>query len=163
MVWATTKQQVLSGINQLTLQTNEHGQYTHDAILLMHTCIWHVLTSQLNPSNLGKGIKKLLGDSDNLLTLVKSAHAITAGSGKAAKKRADKLTATIGKTVLPPITAQTEAQEEANQLNVNNQLVISAKEGVIKAITKLVGNNITNVILRMADGSNHKSINEFTL
>ena len=31
---ATTKQQVLDGIDKLTLQTNEHGQYTHDAILL---------------------------------------------------------------------------------------------------------------------------------
>jgi hypothetical protein len=31
---ATTKQQVLNGVNKLTLQTNKHGQYTHDAILL---------------------------------------------------------------------------------------------------------------------------------
>jgi hypothetical protein len=42
-------------------------------------------------------------------------------------------------------------------------LVIGAKEGVVKAITKLVGSNITNAILWMADGSNHKSINNFTL
>jgi hypothetical protein len=27
---ATTKQQVLDGVNKLTLQTNRHGQYTHD-------------------------------------------------------------------------------------------------------------------------------------
>jgi hypothetical protein len=34
---ATTKQQqqVLDRINKLTLQTNEHGQYMHDAILLI--------------------------------------------------------------------------------------------------------------------------------
>jgi len=32
---ATTKQQVLDGIDKLTLQTNEHGQYTHDAIILL--------------------------------------------------------------------------------------------------------------------------------
>jgi hypothetical protein len=32
---AVTKQQVLDGINKLTLQTNKHGQYTHDAILLL--------------------------------------------------------------------------------------------------------------------------------
>jgi hypothetical protein len=40
---------------------------------------------------------------------------------------------------------------------------IGAKEGVVKTITKLVGSNITNAILRIADGSNHKSINKFTL
>jgi hypothetical protein len=29
---ATTEQQVLDGIDKLTLLTNEHGQYTHNAI-----------------------------------------------------------------------------------------------------------------------------------
>jgi hypothetical protein len=43
---ATTMQQVLDGVNKLTLQTNEHGQYTHDAILLLQKAIWHVLISQ---------------------------------------------------------------------------------------------------------------------
>ncbi len=57
-----------------------------------------------------------------------------------------------------------EAQEEANQLkNAINQLVIGAKEGVVKAITKLVGSDVTDAILRMANGSNHKSIDNFTL
>jgi hypothetical protein len=34
---------------------------------------------------------------------------------------------------------------------------------VVKAITKLVGSNVTNAILRTANGSNHKSINNFIL
>jgi hypothetical protein len=41
-------------------------------------------------------------------------------------------------------------------------LVIGAKEGVVEAITKLVGSNVTNAILQMANGSDHKSINNFT-
>jgi hypothetical protein len=32
---ATTKQQVIEGIGKLALQTNKHGQYMHDAILLL--------------------------------------------------------------------------------------------------------------------------------
>jgi hypothetical protein len=68
-----------------------------------------------------------------------------------------------GKTVLPSITAQAEAQEEAHQLNVINQSVIGAKEGVVKAITKLVGSNVTNAILWTANGSDHKSIDRNTL
>ncbi len=55
-----------------------------------------------------------------------------------------------------------EAQEEADQLNVINQSVIGVKEGVVEAITKLVGSNVTNAILLMANGSDHKSINKFT-
>jgi hypothetical protein len=89
---------------------------------------------------------------------------ITAGSVlKSAKKRADELSATTGKTVLPAFNTQTEAKEEADQLNITNQLVISAKEGVVEAVSKLVGSNITNAILRTPDGSNHKSIDDITL
>ena len=109
-------------------------------------------------------MEKLLDSGNNLLTLVKSTDAITASySIKKAKNRAEELTASTGKTVIPSITSQAEAQEEANQLNVINQSVIGAKEGVVKAITKLVGSDITNAILRMANGSDHKNIDNFTL
>jgi hypothetical protein len=123
-----------------------------------------VCSSASYPRDPGKGMEKLLNNSNNMLTLAKSTDAIRAGSViKAAKKRADVLTAMTGKTILPSITAQTEAQEEADQLNIINQLVIGSKEGVVKAITKLVGSDITDAILWMANGSNHKSIDEFTL
>jgi hypothetical protein len=103
---ATTKQQVLDSVNKLTLQTNEHGQYTHDAILPLQKGIRRVLISQFNPSNPGKGAEKLLDDGNNLLTLVKSTDAIMANSViKQAKKQADKLTALTSQTVLPSITA----------------------------------------------------------
>ncbi len=123
-----------------------------------------MLISQFNPSDLGKGMEKLLDDGNNLLTLVKSIDAITTSYVvKEAKKRVDKLKASTSKTVIPSITSQAEAQEEADRLNVINQLVVGPKEGVVEAITKLVGSNVTNAILRTADGSDHKSINEFTL
>jgi hypothetical protein len=119
--------------------------------------IQNVLISQFNPSNLGKGMKQLLNDGNNLLTLVKSTDAITASYVvKKAKNRADELTASTGKTVLPSITSQAEAQEEANQLNLINQLVIGAKEGVVEAIITLVGSDVTNAILWMANGSDQK-------
>jgi hypothetical protein len=41
-------------------------------------------------------------------------------------------------------------------------LVIGAKE-VVKAITKLVSSNVTNAILRTANGSDHKSIDDLIL
>jgi hypothetical protein len=99
---------------------------------------------------------KLLDNGDNILTCVQSTDAITAGSVlKAARARADNLLKTTGKTVLPIFTTRTEAQEEADRLNVINQSVIGAKEGVVEAVSKLVGTDITDAILRTADGSNH--------
>jgi hypothetical protein len=161
---ATTKQQVIKGIGKLALQTNKHGQYTHNAILLLQKSIRCVVVSQFNPSNPGKGMEKLLEDGTNLLTNVKSTNAITANSVlKAAKAKADAALKASSTTITPTITSQLEAQEEADRLNVINQLVIGAKEGVVKAVTKLVGSNITNAVLRTADGSNHKSIDEYML
>jgi hypothetical protein len=91
---ATTKQQVLNSVYKLIFQTNKHGEYKHDVILLLQKGIWRVLISQFNSSDPGKGMEKLLDDRNNLLTLVKSTDTITAGSIiKAAKQRADKLTA----------------------------------------------------------------------
>jgi len=146
--WATTKQQVLDGINKLTLQTNKHGQYTHDAILLLQKGIQRVLVSQFNPSDPGKGMVKLLDDGDNILTRVQSTDAITAESIlKSAKKRADELLTTTDKTVFPTFNTRTEAQEEADQLKIINQLVIGAKEGVVEAVSKLVCRDITGAIL----------------
>jgi len=118
---ATTKQQVLDRINKLTLQTNEHGQYMHDAIFLLQKGIQHVLVSQFNPSDPGNCMVKLLNDGNNILTRIQSTDAITAGSVlKLAKKCADELSTTTGKTILPTFTTRTEAQEEAYQLNVIN-------------------------------------------
>ena len=112
---ATTKQQVLDRISKLTLQTNEHGQYTHNAIILIQKGIQRVLVSQFNPSDPGKGMVKLLNDGNNILTPVQSTDAIKAGSVlKLAKKQADELAATAGKTVLLTFTTQMEAQEEAD-------------------------------------------------
>ncbi len=74
-----------------------------------------MLISQFNPSHPGKGMEKLLNDGNNLLTLVNSTDAITVSYViKEAKQRADKLTASTGKTVSPSITAQGDAQEEVD-------------------------------------------------
>jgi hypothetical protein len=59
---ATTKQQVIKGIEKLTLQTTKHGQYMLDAILLLQKGIRCMLVSQFNPSNPGKGMAILLKD-----------------------------------------------------------------------------------------------------
>jgi hypothetical protein len=109
-------------------------------------------------------MEKLLEDGTNLLTNVKSTNAITANSVlKAAKARADAALKASSTMITPTITSQSEAQEEADHLNVINQSVIGAKEDVVKAVTKLVGSNITNAVLQTADGSNHKSIDNYML
>jgi hypothetical protein len=164
MARATMKQQVIKGIGKLALQTNEHGQYMHDNILLLQKSIRCILVSQFNPSNPGKGMAKLLEDGTNLLTNIKLTNAITTNSVlKVAKARADVALKALSTTITPTITSRSEAQEEADRLNVINQSVIGTKEGVVEAVTKLVGSDITDAVLQTANGSNHKSINNYML
>jgi hypothetical protein len=145
---ATTKQQVIEEIGKLALQTNEHRHYMHDAILLLQKGIHRILVSQFNPSDPGKGMEKLLEDRTNLLTNVKLTNAIMANSVlKAAKAKADAASKALSTMITPTITSQSEAQEEADHLNVINQSVIGAKEGIVEAVTKLVGSNFTNAVL----------------
>ncbi len=107
---------------------------------------------------------KLIDNGNNILTQVQSTDAITAESVlKLTKKQADELWTTTGNTILPTFTTQTEAQEEADCLNVINQSVIGANESLAEAVSKMVGSDITNAILGTADGSDHKSIDDFTL
>jgi hypothetical protein len=161
---STTKLQLIKGTGKLNLQTNKHGQYTHDAILLLQKGIRCMLVSQFNPSNPGKGMGKLLEDGSNLLTNVKLTNATTANSVlTAAKNKADVASKAASITIATTITSQSEAQEEVNHLNVINQLTIYAKEGIVKAVKKLVGSNITNAVLQTANGSNHKSIDNYML
>ena len=109
-------------------------------------------------------MKKLLDDGTNLLTQVKATDAVTAGAVlQASKDKAATKSTISGNTVTPVFTKRTEAQEEADRLNVINQSVIGAKEGVTEGVTLKVGSDITDAILRTADGSDHKSVDEYTL
>jgi hypothetical protein len=91
---------------------------------------------------------------------VKATDAVTAGAVlQALKAKADKRSKITGTTVTPVFVKRIEAQEEADRLNVINQSVIGAKEGVTEGVTiKVVDSNITDTILRTPDGSDHKSV-----
>ncbi len=78
------------------------------------------------------------------------------------KKEAEAESTATDTTVHPKITSRADAQEEAKRLNTNNQALIGAKEGVVEALTTFVGTDITDTILRQADGD-FKGLDEYTL
>jgi hypothetical protein len=81
---------------------------------------------------------------------------------KEAKEAAAKESKAPGTMVTPAFTLRSEAQEEADRRNVAAQAMIGAKEGVVEALTALVGTNITNSVLRTSDG-NFKSVDKYTV
>ena len=81
---------------------------------------------------------------------------------KEAREAADKETKATGTTAAPEFTLQSEAQQEADRRNVAAQAMIGAKEGVVEAITALVGTDITDSVLRTSDGD-FKSVDNYTV
>ena len=67
------------------------------------------------------------------------------------KKETEDESAQTGKAVTPKIMSQSDAQEEADRRNIINQALIGAKEGVVEALTTLVGTDITNAVLQQAN------------
>jgi hypothetical protein len=157
---ALTKAQVIAKIAKLSFKNNDNGQYTHDAIATLARGIKHIMKGTYNPCDVGKGMSSLLIQN---MYGPKSNKAVTPEAVlKEAKEATAKELKVAGTSVTPAFTLCSEAQEEADRRNVAAQAMIGAKEGVVKALTALVGTNITNSVLHNSDG-NFKRVNKYTV
>jgi hypothetical protein len=158
---ATTRDHVKAAITKLALPCNSSNQYTHDAITTFFTGIRRVLKSTYNPGDPGNGMEKLLISSTatppSLLSRIRSTDAATITSVLHEARTIAEAQSTAQLAVLPTITARADAQDKADRINMVNQAVIGAKEGATEAITKKVGSDITDAILRTADGTDGAS------
>ena len=67
-----------------------------------------------------------------------------------------------GTIAVTELTLRANAQYKANQRNIINQALIGAKEGVVEALTTLMGTDITNSVLLRANRE-YKGLGEYTL
>jgi hypothetical protein len=152
--------QVANEIGRLSLPKNKSGQYTHADITQLKKGIECILKQQYNPAGGDRGMLAILALNNYG---PKANNRITAADViNMSKKEAKAESTTTGTTVHPKITSCADAQEEAKRLNTNNQALIGAKEGVIKALTTFVSTDITDTILRQADGD-FKGLDKYTL
>lgn len=159
---ATTREHVAASIKKLTLPTTDNGQYDHDAATTFIAGIHRVLRETYNPGDPGNGMFKLCAAA-NAIATIKATSVATAKSvlDDAKAVAAD---ASIGSTIVPPaIDSRADAQDEADRLNLINQAVIGAKEGAAEAITAKVGSDVTDAVLKTADGSDFRSIDDWLL
>ena len=157
---ASTKAQVVAKIGRLSFKKNKNGQYTHDAIATLARGIERIMKGTYDPCDVGKGMSSLLTQNPYG---PKSKEADTPEAVlKEAKETAAKETAATGATVAPAFTVQSETQEEEDHCNVASQAMIGAKGGFVKAITTLVGTNITDSVLRTSNGD-IKGVDDYTV
>jgi hypothetical protein len=157
---ASTKAQVVGKIAKLSFKKNDKGQYTHDAIATLACSIECIMKGTYNPCDTKKGMSGPLIQHAYGLKFNK---AVTLEAVlKEAKGAAAKESKVTGTTVTPAFTLCSEAQEEADRHNVAAQAMNGAKEGIVEALTAIVGINITNSVLHTSDGD-FESVDKYTV
>eukprot|EP00804_Cyclotella_cryptica_P021145 CCRYP_001466-RA/>CCRYP_001466-RA protein AED:0.26 eAED:0.26 QI:0/0/0/1/0/0.25/4/0/985 len=137
-------------------------RHRHDAATTFIAGIHRVLRETYNPGDPGNGMFKLCAAA-NAIASIKATSVATAKSVLDDTK-AIAAAASTGSTIVPPaIDSRADAQDEADRINLINQAVIGAKEGATKAITAKVGSDVTDAVLKTADGSNLRSIDHWLL
>jgi hypothetical protein len=159
---ATTREHVAASIKKLTLPTTDNGQYDHDAATTFIAGIHRVLRETYNPGDPGNGMLKLCAAANAIATI--KATSVATAKSVLDEAKAVAAAASIGSTIVPPaIDSRADAQDEADRLNLINQAVIGAKEGAAEAITAKVGSDVTDAVLKTADGSDFRSIDDWLL
>ena len=68
-----------------------------------------------------------------------------------------------GEVIAPKIIANNDVQDEADRRNMYRLAAIGVKEGVTAGSTKIVGADVTNPILRTADGTDFKTVDAYSI
>ena len=171
MARASTKAQVLSTIGVLDFNITSGGQYDHDDALRLVNSAKRLLAEVINTGDCGKfqGMSGLCQKAPNAVNQVKATEAVTAEMVTASAKikfKADTKKAAEEKTTAPTaqeFATRSDAQAEADRLNDINQAVIGAKEGAAEALKKKVGTDVLESVLRTADGTGIRGIDDYTI
>ena len=81
----------------------------------------------------------------------------------AASRAAADIVRTDNSTAEPEITNNSDDQDKSDWHNVFHLTAIGVKERIAEGITKIVGKDITNPILRMTDNSDFKYVYQYQI
>lgn len=162
---SATKDVALAEVGRIELPKTAEGRYNHDDATIYCKGVRRALQTMLKPGD-PNGMAGLLDGATSELGKMKSVDSVTwkqvlsmeeKRAEAETKKRSD------GKTVSPDITDRADAIDEANRINANTQAVIGAKLGTTEAIVNAAGKAVTDSVLRLSDGSDTKSVDEYQL
>ena len=119
---ATNAEQVHIKMAKVDVPKNGADQYGHDVALIGIKELKAVLGKLWTD---GLSLTAILEEKPNSVNRIQSTDVVTIESVLTASKKE----AEANKTT-PNITTRSDARDEAERINIHNQLVISAKEGV---------------------------------
>jgi len=159
-VRSEAKERVLAAFTVIDIRKNEVGGDAYNDANTLVTEIKRVLAEQLFKDSMDR-MKGLLSTTKNTLTESKATISIKRKDVlKDLNDAADRLSNSSGTTVQPEMATNNDAQEEEDRQNTYQLEAIGVKEGVAGSITKIIGKDITNRILRTSDGISFKSLDK---
>ena len=108
-------------------------------------------------------MKGLARNVSNAINKYKSTIHIKKRDVLVASRAAANCASTNNITVKPEIVNNSDAQDKYDWQNVLRLAAIGVKEGTAEGITKIVGMDITNLILRTTDNSKFKSVDQYQI
>ena len=158
-----TKTRVLARMIALTVNKNSAGGYAFTEAELLKQNINRILSKQLCEFT-NDGMKGLAAEANNKLNGYISTIMVTKRQVlKEAADAAKKASKTSTETVEPEFVTNSDAHDEALLRNGYRLTAVGAKEGIAEGITQLLGEAITNPVLRSADGLSFKIVDEYHL
>ena len=109
------------------------------------------------------GMKGLASAVRNALNNYKSTNHIKKRYVLEASRASDERDSIEESTVKPEINTNSDAQDETDRQNVFRLAAIRVKYGIAEGITKIVGRDITNPILRTTDNNDFKSVYQYQI
>lgn len=164
-------ERVLKDCTELVLPKNEVGGYAYNDATNLIKELERILTKQLFEDS-DNGMLGLSYTASNTINSYKANIATkkkdVIATAKAAADKQNDLNKAAGNwdsTIVEPefTSSGTDAQDEADRINTYRLAAIGVKEGIAAGITQLIGKDNTNLILRSADGSRMKSVDEYKL
>jgi len=160
---ANAKANILTLAAHITIQRDANGRFAHNAATRFKNLFILQLGACYNDTQPGEGMRKLADDGNNSLTVIKSTDHVTAESVLLElKKAAAALNHQTNVDKKPRFETRAEAKVEADDRNYAIQATIGTKEGAAKAITTIVGSDITDNVLHHTDGS-PKDVDKYRL
>ena len=153
---------VLTEMLEIRLHKNEVGRYAYNNANTLLTQIERVLKRQLFEDS-ADGMKGLASDVVNELNDYKLTVHIKKRDVLVTSRAASGRASTNHITVEPNIDNNSDAQDKADRQNVFCLAEIGVKEGIAEGITKIVGRDNTNPILRTTDNSDFKSVDQYQI
>ena len=156
------RNRVLKEMSDTCLHNNEVGGYAYNNTNTLLTQFERVIERHFNEDS-ADGMKGLAINVSNVLNNYKSTVHIKKRDVLTESRAAAKLSSTDDSTVKPDIANNSNAQDEADRQNVFCLAAIGVKEGIAEGITKIVGRDITNPILKTMHNSDFKSVDQFQI